>query len=91
MTAYTLATNVLTFHAAETGTQFEVTYLWDDTTASSGVNVVIPVQAMPGKCRVILPYSFLSTVDGTISKTLCIDCKNVQPLGNFFHWRQCAG
>lgn len=81
--SYTLATNVLTVHADDTGTTFEVTYYWTDTSALAGSKLVIPVQTMPGKIRILLPYIYQNLDDGTFDKTLYIDCANVQPIGGF--------
>lgn len=79
--AYTLATNVLTMHASDTGTTFEVTYAYTDTSSSIGTKLVIPSQSFPSQCRVLLPYAYQQTDGSFPSKWMIVDAQKALPVG----------
>lgn len=77
--AYTLAGKVLSMHASDTGTIFEVTYTYGDT--ASGTKVTAPVLGLPSVCRLVLAYAMIPPGGGTVNQYLVIDAAKCQPVG----------
>jgi hypothetical protein len=79
--AYTYSAGVLTLHASDAGTVFDVTYIYTDSTAAAGVKLIIPPTALPSQIRLILCYGLLPTTGGAISDYICIDAQKCQLVG----------
>jgi len=77
--AVTISGAVLTCHASDTGTQFEVEYEWQDTSASVGTYIIDPPTTLPGKCELHFCYGLQDVDSGLVDKYLIIQCKKCQP------------
>ena len=77
--SYTLATKILTLHASDTGTTFEVTYIYTDSATADG-KIIVPSQTFPGLCRILLACQMVNPNTGAVTYQV-VDCAKCQPTG----------
>ena len=77
--SYTLSGKVLTLHASDSGTTFDITYIYTDSATTDG-KIVVPSQVFPGQCRILLAHQLLNTSTGAVTYEV-VDCAKCQPIG----------
>ena len=73
--AVTITGNVLTCHASDTGTVFDVEYEWQDTSASAGSKIIDLPTTMPGFCELHFTYALIDPDTNLADKVMIVQCK----------------